>query len=433
MEENNRNKGASEPIPSKKTIWDNKPVMIGISLALAVLCWLLVATIFDPQATANVHGVEVNYSYDSSKYTSQGLDIVEKTDISNAVVHLEGNGTIIGDIKATDFVVYPSYSNVKGPGEISLSLTVRITNSQYSSGVTATVDSPQTVRVVFDTVGEKNLPVEVDSSEITVKDGYALTSKAAVPAEVTLKGPTKELDNVTKAVAHVTADKPLDDSTTVESILELQDADGNVVTPEYATLENESATVTLTVYAVRELPLTIDFINTPTGFDTASLNYSLSQQTLRVAGPVKTINSLSSLSVVSFDLAQQFAFDRDYQLQVELPAGLVSQDGVSSVTLSFDTSNMSTKTVNVTNIRPINVPSNYDISVLADRVTGVTLYGPADEIEELSPDSVVAQIDCQNMTVSTGQQNIPVSISVPSSSKVFATGSYTVQCQITSK
>ncbi|MDD4851071.1 MAG: CdaR family protein [Gemmiger sp.] len=431
--ENSKPKAAPEQPAAKKVIWDNRPFMLVLSLVAAVLAWLLVIMVFDPQSNITVGNVEVNYAYDSTKYTSQGLDIVEKTDVNNVVVQLDGNGTIIGDIKASDFVVYPNYSNVKGSGEVSLSLLVRITNTQYSSGITASVVSPKTVQVVFDTVSQKNLPVEVDSSTITVKSGYALTNKAAVPAEVTLSGPTKELDGIAKAVAHVTTDAPLDDSTTLEAPLELQDADGNVVVPEYATLDNASATVTLTVYAVRELPLTIDFINVPSGFDTSTLQYSLSQETLQVAGPVKTINALSALSVVSFDLASQFAFDRDYQLPVELPSGLVSQDGVSSVTLSFDTANMGTKQVNVSNIRCINVPSNYDITVLSDRVSGVTLYGPAEEIEALSPDSVVAQIDCQSISVSAGQQIIPVSISIPASSKIFATGSYTVQCQIDTK
>ena len=54
---------------------------------------------------------------------------------------------------------------------------------------------------------------------------------------------------------------------------------------------------------VRELPLAVDFINVPTGFDTSSLNYSLSQETMLVAGPTRTVSALTELSVVSFDLA----------------------------------------------------------------------------------------------------------------------------------
>ena len=191
--------------------------------------------------------------------------------------------------------------------------------------------------------------------------------------------------------------------------------------------------MTLTVYQVRELPLAVDFINVPTGFDTSSLNYSLSQETMLVAGPTRTVSALTELSVVSFDLGQQFALDRDYQLQVELPSGLVALDDTTNVTLSFDTSNMGSVTLNVPNIRTVNMPSNYDVEVMSERVTNVTLYGPADEIAELSPESVVAQLDCQNLQITAGQQTLPVTIQVPSSSRIFAVGSYTVTCQITSR
>ena len=116
-----------------------------------------------------------------------------------------------------------------------------------------------------------------------------------------------------------------------------------------------------------------------------------------------------------------------------LPAGIVSLDGVTNVTLDFDTSEMTSTKLNVSNIRAINVPSNYELQILSSIVSGVTLYGPADEIEKLSADSIVAQIDCQSLNLTVGQQTIAVSIQIPSSSRIFATGSYTVQCEVTSK
>ena len=99
--------------------------------------------------------------------------------------------------------------------------------------------------------------------------------------------------------------------------------------------------------------------------------------------------------------------------------------------------NASGASVEITNfggiIRAINVPSNYELQILSSIVSGVTLYGPADEIEKLSADSIVAQIDCQSLNLTVGQQTIAVSIQIPSSSRIFATGSYTVQCEVTSK
>ena len=106
---------------------------------------------------------------------------------------------------------------------------------------------------------------------------------------------------------------------------------------------------------------------------------------------------------------------------------------MTNVTLDFDTEDMGTTKLNVSNIRAINVPSNYELQILSSLVSNVTLYGPAEEIKELSADSIVAQIDCQSLNLTVGQQTIAVSIQIPSSSRIFATGSYTVQCEVTAK
>ena len=300
-------------------------------------------------------------------------------------------------------------------------------------GIKLTVLRPTSVRVVFDTVSEKTLPVTQDTSDISIAEGFTLNGVSTVPAEVTLSGPTSELDQITSVVAPVSTGDTLSDSVTVRSTLELRDANGNVVTPQYTTMDNDTANVTLTVYQVRELPLSIDFINTPKGFDTSSLNYSLSIPTLKVAGPAKVVGALNELSVVAFDLGREFTFDRDYQKNIELPNGVVSLDGVSTVTIQFDTTEMATRTFSISNIRPVNVPSTINLEVLTTLIRDVRVYGPADEIAQLTADSILAQIDCQDLNVTSGQQTIPVSIQIPSSSRIFAVGNYTVQCEATAQ
>ena len=361
---------------------------------------------------------------------------METPDVSNVTVRIKGSGTIIGGIRESDIMVYPKYSTVRGAGTVTLELGARFITSDYDNlGIELTVENPATVTVVFDNVSEKTVRVTADTSQIAIADGFILNSVSSIPAEVTLTGPTSELEQIDSVVATVASEDKLDDSITLESALEMRDANGNAVTPQYTTMDSDTAAVTLNVLQVRELPLTVDFIGLPTGFDVSSLKYSLDRETLRVAGPARTISKLNELSVASLDLGQSFAFDRDYQLSVELPDGIVSQDGITTVTLTFDTTNMASTTLNVanTNIRVINIPSDVDVDVLTSRISGVTLYGPADEIEELSADSVLAQVDCQSISVTAGQQTLPVNIQVPSSSRIFAVGSYTVQCAITTK
>ncbi|MDY6008050.1 MAG: CdaR family protein [Gemmiger sp.] len=420
--------------PHGSSLWDNRFFSIFLALVFGLATWIVVTVYIDPQGNVTRADVPINYSYSASTYINQGLDIVDKPDISGVTVRVEGNMTTIGSITASDIMVYPSYANVNGSGKVTLRLQAKIMNtSDFSGNIKCTVESPTSIDVVFDEVSEKTVPVTVDTSGVSVADNYMLNRTAAVPAEVTLRGPTSELDRISAVAAPITTDTALADTTTLPANLEMRDENGTVVTPLYTTMDNSSANVTLTIYQVRELPLSVNFIGTPKGFDVNSLKYTLSQQTLRVAGSARTISALDSLAVTDFDLAQEFELDRDYQRLIELPAGVVSLDGATNVTLSFDTDNLASTKLNVSNIRAINVPSNYELEILSSLVSGVELYGPADEIQDLSADSVLAQIDCQSLNLTAGQQTIPVTIQIPASSRIFATGSYTVQCEITVK
>lgn len=419
---------------ASKSLWDSRAFLTAVSIICAIMVWMVVTMYFDPEGTVWITDATVNFSYQSSTYTELGLDIVQQPEIDNVRVRVDGNGTVIGTMGAADIIVYPVYTGLTGPGETSLKLEARIINSDYANlGIKLTVEKPQTVNLVFDTVSEKTLPITQDTSGVTIADGFTLNSVKTVPASVTLSGPTTELDRISSVVAPVSTNTELSDTLTVKSTLVLRDDNGETVTPKYTTMDTDTASVTLTVYQVRELPLSVQFINTPTGFDTNSLSYSLSIPTLKVAGPTKIVGKLNELSVVAFDLGREFAFDRDYQKTIELPEGVVSQDGVSTVTIRFDTTDMDSRTFSVSNIRLVNVPSSLDVTPLTSIIRNVKVYGPADEIAELSAESILAQVDCQDLTVTNGQQTIPVSIQVPSSSRIFAVGDYTVQCEVTAQ
>ena len=428
------NNTVPKPAAGRTSPWNHPAFSMLLALLCGFIAWAVVTIYIDPQGAVTVQDVPINYANSASTYTSQGLDIVEKPDIETVDVKVTGNSTIIGNIQNSDIMVYPSYAGVSGAGKVTLRLQARLVNTtDFPGDIDCTVEDPKTIDVVFDEVSEVTLPVTVDASNVSVAEGYMLNKTAAVPAEITLRGPTSELDQIASVVATVASDGELSDTTTTPATLELWDENGELFTPQYTTMDSDTANVTLTVYQVRELPLAVDFIGAPTNFDTGSLHYSLSQNTLRVAGPARTISELEELTVSDFDLAREFELGRDYQRLVELPAGVVSLDGVTSVTLSFDTSDMESTTLNISQIKAINVPSNYELEILSSLVSGVTLYGPADEIEAISADSVVAQIDCQSVNLTVGQQTIPVTIQIPSSTRIFATGSYTVQCEVVAK
>ena len=63
----------------------------------------------------------------------------------------------------------------------------------------------------------------------------------------------------------------------------------------------------------------------------------------------------------------------------------------------------------------------------------VTLCGPAGSLEALNPEQVVIEIDADDFYVAIGPaEQFACRLYVPANDKIFALGSYVVQCKIES-
>ena len=427
-----KDNGTKPAVTHSKSILDDRRIRLALAVLGAVIAWMVVTIIVQPGTTNMIYHVPVDYTYDSSAYTSRGLSIVSAED-KTVNLKLSGDGYTIGGLAASDFVVYPDWSSVRDSGEKNLRLLVRGANSLLN-GITVTIDgSDNTVDVVFDVVEEKTLPVTTTTNYLTISDGYILYSTEVSKETVTLSGPSSELDKVATCTAEVTYTGELDSSVTLETPLRFYSSGGTEVKFEYTELEESTVDVTLQVYKMATLPVNVTFINAPRGFDNSVLVYALSRQQLKVAGPAEKIDALSTLSIGTIDLST-FSLNKTYEMPIDLPSDIYLLDNISSITVSFDCSNLETKTLNLPSscVQVVNLPSTYQLTVETDRLMNVILCGPKGAMETLTPEQVVIEIDAEDFSVATGQQNIACRLYVPSNGKIFALGSYVLQCRIDS-
>jgi hypothetical protein len=83
-------------------------------------------------------------------------------------------------------------------------------------------------------------------------------------------------------------------------------------------------------------------------------------------------------------------------------------------------------------VQVVNLPPTYQLTVQTERLMNVTLCGPKNAMASLTPEQVVIEIDAEDFSVATGEQNIACRLYVPANDKIFALGSYVVQCKIES-
>ena len=68
--------GTSGPTPGK-SILDDRRVRLAMAILLAILGWMVVTIVVQPNTTITMRNVPVDYTYDATTYTSKGLSIVE--------------------------------------------------------------------------------------------------------------------------------------------------------------------------------------------------------------------------------------------------------------------------------------------------------------------------------------------------------------------
>ena len=427
----NRTNGTKPAIQHTKSILNDRRIRLLLSLLGAVIAWMAVTIVVQPGTTTTITNVPVDFTYDSSAYTSRGLSIVSAPEKS-VNLKLSGDGYTIGGLSASDFVVYPDWSSVRDSGEKTLRLQVR-SQSALLTGVSVSIDGDNTVDVVFDVVEEKTLPVTVTTNYLRIADGYILYSTEVSKETVTLSGPSSELSKVATCTAEASYNSELTESVTLDTPLRFYTSGGKEVKFQYTTLEESNVDVTLQVYKMATLPVKVNFINAPRGFDNSVLSYALSCKQLKVAGPAEKIDALSTLSIGTIDLST-FSLNKVYEMPIELPTDIYLLDNISTITVSFDCSGLETKTMNLpaSCVQVINLPATYQLTVETERLMNVILCGPKGAMETLTPEQVVIEIDAEDFAVATGQQNIACRLYVPSNGKIFALGSYVLQCRIES-
>ncbi|MEG2595205.1 MAG: hypothetical protein RR989_01845 [Ruthenibacterium sp.] len=165
-----------------------------LSLVLAVLVWMYVITVVDPNQSKPIR-VQVNLDFNSAAYTSQGLDIIDKPS-KNITVYVNGDNSVIGGLSANDIQVYPDYASVSGSGKYSLKLKVEKSDTYKNYTIENT--QAQYIDLTFEKVVTQKFAVNVNASGVQTADGYYMDLPVASPKEVTLSGPKPSSKALTK-------------------------------------------------------------------------------------------------------------------------------------------------------------------------------------------------------------------------------------------
>ena len=222
-----------------------------LSLLLSVVLWAVVMDMDNPERPRTFDNIPVRISGATVLQQQTGLSLIEGAD-STVKITLRGPSKTLGDIKASQIAASVDVSGLTEANEYDLPVSVTVSRS----GLEVEYISPSKVHVRVDKVDTKDIPVDVNVTG-TPADGCRAGKPSSPVSTITVQGPAAELANVAKAVAVIDVTGAESTLTNIECPVTLYDRDGTVVASQHITSKTEKIKVTVPMYNIDTLPLTV--------------------------------------------------------------------------------------------------------------------------------------------------------------------------------
>lgn len=419
------------PRISLRRLFSNTKFLVVFSIVLAFIFWIVVAIQYAPVIENVVENVPVRIDIENSVPDKLGLQIFGN-DSYSVDITVKGNRYDIGGdlITADDFEVVAQTAYVDSSGNHTLK--IKATPKDADADYEIISLSAEYIEVYFDRYEEKEIEVipQIISnlSELTDSDYMFNEEEIIFTANtVTVSGAKTEVDKIKGAYAEIRIDDKLVESATIDAQVRLDNNTGEEV--KYVKINGESSLtlpVTLPVYKIQVLPVSVGFKNSPTEFLNNPINYTCSPSSVRVAIMQNGSNDDSTLEVGTVDFTEISPNKSVFEFKASDLVDVKILDGTKSFRVKLDMTEYAEKTLTLTPaaVRLTGAENTASIDVAIENAGRITVCGKIDFINSLGDSDISGVINLNGITVSDKGTRVPVTVTVKDKTHSWVMGTY---------
>ena len=393
-----------------------------LAVIIAVIVWVVLSITKYPTTTLKIASVPVIFSLDGTKAEANGLRAVGYNDITT-MVEIQGMKYEIGGYTNKDIIASVNVDQVTKEGTYSLKISAVPASTSDQCKVLSC--SPDTVDVTFEHYGQETFPITAQAHSVTAADDLVIRHTTVSPSEVTITGSDENLNKIEKVVANISDSKELSENTTLStSDLVFYDKYNKRLSSEDYTVDNKNFDVIFTLFKQVNAELSIDFEDTPPGFDLNSLPYSLSEDNVQIwtsdlDAKSDTKKTLGSISLKDVNL------EKSYEFNIPLDSGEENAGESDKIQVTFDGSGYTSKEINLSksSFTFVNKSTGKNVTVSSPNAIKPVIYGPESVISELEASDLTAEINLNNISKS-GDYTLPITIYAKKYNTVWCYGTY---------
>lgn len=343
-----------------------------ISLLSAIVLWMYVMAVVDPEETKLFEDIPVSIT-NLNDLTDKDLVIYPDTEVTTSV-YVTGKLSTIQKMSKEDISVYGQINNpIEGKNEIYLKITPaqRVTYEFKNSIAIVNLEKIITENKKIEVEVTGNIKQDIDTINLENNND-----------EVEVSGPRSLVEKVEKIEAILNSNKQTDD---FDISLDLKPVDkkGNIVSGVELKTSSLNAKVTLLKEKTVPIKVNIEGENTE--------NYKLSQDTVYIKGKRELVDKIEYISTQPINLSS-IPKNTTMDISLIIPNGITSNIKSVSATLNISNSLTSEFIYNSNEVKIKNNVNNIDTSNIKIPDT-ITVNIEYDDTEEIDKQDITLYID----------------------------------------
>lgn len=395
-----------------KKILTNNIMYKLLSLLFAVIFWLIVVNIDDPDVTRTIQGIPVT--------TLDEEVITEKNQVytilsgSEVTVTIKGPRSEVDKMDKDDFVAEAPFSEKSNVDAVPI--YVKFRNSKYDKDCEIS-QKTMSMKLEIENIVTKSYEIEINKTS-SLTTSYYLGKENIEPALVTVSAPESVINQIKRVGVDVDLSGHTDDFTSQLNI-KYYTATGTLVDMKSnVTTDTDVTNYSAKVYPVREVPL--KFGTTGTTADGYELTEVTGEKnTLKIAGP----NAEQIENIVFPDELINISGATDnitvnVDVLAQLPSGVFlcnDADADMAVTAKIEKLVTSTYRIPVSEIDKNNIPNGYAAEITEQSIN-ITLTGLQKYHDEFNVNNLNAYVDLKNTV--EGNNEVIVKFELPDGLRV---------------
>lgn len=363
--------------------------------------------------------VSVNFENETQLFAEKGWSVLSGKD-NSIVVTVKGKRNVVNRITESDIYAFVDVSGVEKAGRQVLDIQISAPTECEIVHTSASSISPYIDKRVT-----MNVPVKVVHT-YEISAGYQLDDPVTNIDEVAITGPEQELSRVSAAQTEIALGK-MTETVNMRSNLTLVDASGNPVNSSYISLATKTVNVTVRLYAVKDVPLTVGYKYGY--FNESNSRVTVTPNMITLRGEPSELEKIDKLEVAQLD-EKRFVKNSTQSVLINIPGGLTALGGETMATVSVEHINTDVKYLTVNGITLTN-SGGLDCELQTESLN-VMLRGPYSLLARVTEEDVILTADMKNYAGGSGIIVVPVSVrlSAEFEGSVYELESYNVTVNV---